>query len=110
MIERLLLISCRSPFLDNDKIYPPLGLMYLHQAIKQTLPVNVTITDKYDFTDPKWLDDYDAIGVSIMTPQRFESDKILKFIKTHKPEIITIAGGPHVKHYLEDMLETERDF
>jgi hypothetical protein len=35
---RLLLVSCRSPFLQDDRIYPPLGLLYLKAAVASEHP------------------------------------------------------------------------
>ena len=110
-LENLLLVSCRSPFLDDDKVYPPLAHLYLHQVIKEELPnVNVTITDTYDLEDGAWLQDYDAIGVSIMTPQRSEAKNLLDFIDQIHPTVTTIAGGPHVKHYFDDMKDESWDY
>ena len=55
-IENLLLMSCRSPFLDNDKIYPPLGNLYLHQVILNHRPNTlVSIQDDYNFNEYNWL-------------------------------------------------------
>ena len=34
---KLSLVSCRSPFLDDDRIYPPLGLLYLKAAVHREL-------------------------------------------------------------------------
>ena len=97
-LEDILLLSCRSSYLDSDKVYPPLANLYLHQAIKQKYPeVKVTITDDYENINFK---DYNAVGVSIMTPQREEAKKILK--KVDK-QTLTIAGGPHCKYYFNEM-------
>ena len=81
MLENILLLSCRSPFLDSDRVYPPLANLYLHQAIKERHPnVRVTVADDYDLEDSQWLNGYDGVGISIMTPQRAEAKKLLDFI------------------------------
>lgn len=103
-LQNIVLLACRSPFLDNDKVYPPLANLYLHSIIKKTHPnTQVTIMDDYDLEDPSWLRHVDGVGVSIMTPQRTEASRILEFVKTNKPEIPVFAGGPHVKYYLTDL-------
>src|SRR3990167_135340 len=103
-IENILLLSCRSPYLDSDKVYPPLGNLYLYSIIKRDRPhVQVTVKDDYSLADPSWLNGYDAVGISIMTPQREEASKLLFFIKSKKPEIKVLAGGPHAKYYFNEM-------
>ena len=71
-IESLLLLSCRSPFLDDAKIYVPMANLYLKSYVNKYLPnINVTIgDDNYDLSNPEMFEPYDAIGLSIMTPQR----------------------------------------
>lgn len=120
-IEKLLLLSCRSPFLDDSKIYPPLANLYLKSFLnaytslkKVTLgDDNYPLDDKYPDDEDKFralIDEFDAIGISIMTPQREEATKLLKRIKEYFPDKIVIAGGPHVKHYLDDVIKQEWDF
>src|SRR3990167_10868568 len=109
-IESLLLLSCRSPYLDSDKIYPPLGNLYLHSVIKKNMPhVDVRIRDDYDLINPDWINGHDVIGLSIMTPQRSEANRLLHFIKDKRPKVKVIAGGPHARYYLEDMLNEPWD-
>jgi radical SAM superfamily enzyme YgiQ (UPF0313 family) len=113
-LESILLLACRSPYLDDAKVYPPMGIMYLDAAIKRDLPnIKVEIDDDYNLNSEEGLEkfkDYDAIGVSIMTPQREEAHKILNAIKSRWPEKKMIAGGPHVLHYLEDIQKERWDY
>jgi len=105
MLEKLLMVSCRSSFLDDDKIYPPLGMLYLHQVLKENRPnIEVTITDEYngplfDFQ----VERTDMVGVSIMTPQSDEALKILHKVKQIDLNKKVIAGGPHCKHYADEI-------
>lgn len=109
-MNNVLLLACRSPFLDDDKVYPPLANLYLHQAIKETRPhVSVTVSDDYDLSDPSWLKGYDGIGVSVMTPQRTEARRVLEFIKEHS-SAKTFVGGPHVKHYIDNVIDSPWDY
>jgi len=102
MIENILLTACRSPFLDNDRIYPPLGILYLHQAIKENYPdLKVWVTDE---PSPRHLITADLVGISIMTPQREEAKRLLKEAQHYNYNSIKIAGGPHVKNYIKSMM------
>ena len=97
---KLALVSCRSPFLDDDRIYPPLGLLYLKSAVAAQVPgCEITITDSYDLDDLGQFADCDAIGISIMTPQRAEAERLAGAIRDRWPGKMLIAGGPHVRHY-----------
>lgn len=110
-IDNVLLMSCRSPYLDDAKVYPPLGILYLKSAAEQELPgVNIDIRDDYDLDDPSIFKPYDLIGISVMTPQREESLKILNTIKTHYPDKKVAIGGPHAFHYFNDVMKEPYDF
>ncbi len=99
---KITLVSCRSPFLDDDRIYPPLGLLYLKSAIMAQVPdAEVSVVD--DYAGPEVFADSDMVGVSIMTPQRAEADRLAQGIREAYPSKILIAGGPHVRHYHKDL-------
>jgi len=110
-VENALLMSCRSPYLDDAKVYPPLGILYLKSAVEQELPgVNIDIRDDYDLDDPSIFKPYDLIGISVMTPQREESLKILNAIKKHYPNKQVAIGGPHALHYFSDVMKEKYDY
>lgn len=110
-LENILLLSCRSPYLDSDKVYPPLGNLYLHTAIQKYRPdTKVTVTDNYSLENTDWLKDIDGIGVSIMTPQRAEAHRILEFVKRERPDISMFAGGPHCHYYAQDIKDEPWDY
>jgi anaerobic magnesium-protoporphyrin IX monomethyl ester cyclase len=101
---KLSLVSCRSPFLDDDRIYPPLGLLYLKSAIAAQVPdAEISIIDDYDLDGLDQFGTSDAIGISIMTPQREEAQRLATAIRYRWPEKTLIAGGPHVRHYEASM-------
>jgi len=104
-------MSCRSPFLDDAKIYAPLANLYLKASINEKLPdVRVMLGDThYDLDNLDNFEPYDAVGISIMTPQRKEADQLARAITERFPDKIVIAGGPHAKHYGES-LEANSDF
>jgi radical SAM superfamily enzyme YgiQ (UPF0313 family) len=72
--------------------------------------VRVDIIDDYDLDNPDIFEPYDYIGISIMTPQRKEAKKLLDTIKQRWPEKIVIGGGPHVLHYIDDIVDDAWDF
>ncbi|MHA2063662.1 MAG: B12-binding domain-containing radical SAM protein [Candidatus Thorarchaeota archaeon] len=107
---KLLLVSCRSPFLEDDRIYPPLGLLYLKSAVLRHIDIQIDFVDDYDLDDLSWCEPYDYIGVSIMTPQREEATKLLHAIKAKYPDKTMICGGPHTLHYLDMVKDEPWDF
>jgi len=107
-MKSLNLYSCRSPYLDSDKIYPPLGLLYLKAAVNQALPdVRVNLIDDYNLDS---LPEANFHGISIMTPQRAEAIKLREAIRRQQPMANIIAGGPHVKHYAQECIQDSWDW
>jgi radical SAM superfamily enzyme YgiQ (UPF0313 family) len=105
--KAIILLSCRSPFLDDSKVYSPLGNLYLKAYLHAHLP-SITVAlgdDQYDLEDLSPLEPYDAIGISIMTPQRIEAIRLAKAIKEKWPAKRIIAGGPHANHYCGTLAE-----
>lgn len=104
-LENILMLSCRSPFLDDSKVYCPMASMYLKSFVNHHLPgVKFELgDDNYNLETGDTFKDFDAVGISIMTPQREEAYKLARAIKTHYPDKVIIAGGPHVKHYKDEV-------
>jgi len=112
-LNSILILTCKSPHIDNARVHIPMGILYLDAAIKRDLPnLTVEIDDDYDLTE-KGLErfkEFDAIGVSVMTPQRKEASSIVHKIKSLWPEKILIAGGPHISHYIDDVKDEPWDY
>ena len=104
----ILLTSMRSPYLDDDRVYPPLGLLYL-KAFLQPYGIEVTIDDDFDFLHPEKYEMYDLFGASVMTPQRSSSLKFLNFCKEHYSCDVAI-GGPHALHYRQEAEAEKWDY
>jgi radical SAM superfamily enzyme YgiQ (UPF0313 family) len=110
-LENILILSCRSPYLDNSKVYVPMASLYLKSFVDKHAPhAKIYLgDDNYTLEDPRIFEPYQSVGISIMTPQRDEAYRLARFIKQHFPEKIVIAGGPHVKHYQKEVTEN-KDF
>lgn len=109
--KSLLLMSCRSPYLDSDKVYPPLANLYLKAAVNEQLPnTKVDLADEYDLSDKTMFNGYTHVGISIMTPQREEASKVIEAIRYNSPDTKIVLGGPHVHHYLDESLGMGADF
>jgi radical SAM superfamily enzyme YgiQ (UPF0313 family) len=89
-MKSVCLISPPSPFLIDDKVFPPLGLLYIGRELKD----NGYHVEVYDGQTSGIPTGHDLYGVSITTPQFPEAIETLKHIKgfTSSP---VIAGGPH---------------
>jgi radical SAM superfamily enzyme YgiQ (UPF0313 family) len=103
----LILLSCRSPFLDDSKVYCPLANLYLKAYLNKHAPA-ITVAlgdDDYELEDLSALEPFDVVGISIMTPQRHEAITLAESIKRRWPQKIIIAGGPHARYYCESLAE-----
>ncbi|MEO5332530.1 MAG: B12-binding domain-containing radical SAM protein [Magnetococcus sp. YQC-5] len=98
---KILLVSLRDPFMDSDRVMPPLGVMALNAfLLDRGFDSRIEIDFKFD-----QLESYAAfthIGISCMTPQKEQAYRILRMIKADMPEIQVILGGPHAKYYLSE--------
>lgn len=112
-LKSILLLTCKSPYLDDPRMHAPMGILYLDAAIKRDLPdVKVEIDDDYDLSDKglKRFEEFDVIGVSVMTPQRREASQILNRIKSVWTQKIMVAGGTHVLSYIDDIKKENWDY
>lgn len=104
-LENIILMSCRSPFLDDSKIYPPLANLYLKSFVNAHRPhIKIDLGDD-EYDENTDFSKYDAVGISIMTPQRKEADLIAELVKRSNPKTKVIVGGPHIKYYLEETIK-----
>lgn len=112
-LENVALLSLRSPYLDDSKIYAPMATLVLKAFANKYAPDTQIFLadDNYDINNLQPFEKFQAIGMSIMTPQRAEAYRLARAFKTKFPHIKLIAGGPHVKHYKEEVLQnTDFDY
>ncbi len=105
------LLSRRRSNIDENKQYwPPLGLAYLASVLEargdivQILDRDVVLRKNamdFEKTDKITLDrieemDADAAGISVTTPNMPDVFHVSKIIKERFPDVMVVAGGPHV--------------
>jgi len=89
------LVFPSSPFLLDQAVFPPLGILYLSAYLKQH-GVKVQCLDMGLGHTPD-MAGADIVGISFTTPQREEAFELAKYFdETGHPYII--AGGPHATH------------
>ena len=96
--KRILLVTLSSPFLDDEYVFPYLGVRCL-ESVALRLGADVGFTDKLRIQDI-WR--YNVIGISCMTPQGQQAYDICRFLKEDFPNITVMIGGPHPTHYLDE--------
>lgn len=94
------LIFPQSPFLLDQAVFPPLGILYLSAYLKQH-GVSVQCLDLGIGHTPD-MAEADIIGISFTTPQRDEAFKLAKQFNMEGRKVI--AGGPHATHMPQECL------
>ena len=104
-MKSICLIAPSSPFLIDDKVFPPLGLLYIGRHMK-SLGYKVHVHDGETNEIPEG---YDIYGVSLTTPQFSQAKDIVRHIRgfVSKPRIV--AGGPHASVDPDSCLEAGFD-
>ena len=105
----LLLIVLRDPFLDSDRVMPPLGAMSL-QSYMLSCGFDSVLENDFDINTLEKYKEFTHFGISCMTPQRIQAYQILHAIRDRYPGKIVILGGPHAKYYLEDCQREDFDY
>lgn len=127
---RVLLTTLPSPFLDNDKAFPQLGILYLLSAAKAAghkvyyrnhphlsgLEANtygpncIFYTDVVDLKMHDPYEHYDAVAISAVTPQGAMARELLTKLKKRQPGRPVMIGGPHATHYPQECLDAGFDY
>ena len=81
------LIKCPSPFLIDEKVFPPLGLMAVGTGLK-TQGHEVTITDDIQAG-------FGYYGLGPVTPEYPHAKMIRRLIKEKSPDSKVVIGGSH---------------
>lgn len=109
-MSRVLLISLRSPFLDSDRVFPPIGLLQLKSCLVSA-GHEVDLVDDFEPNDvPVKYSGYDVAGFSVMTPQGKDAIKALTLFKESHPHTKCVIGGPHALHYFDEVESQPWDY
>jgi len=126
---RVLLTTLPSPFLDDDRAFPQLGILYLLSVAKaaghrvyymkhpylsgleaNTLGSALFYTDTVELRSRHVYDEYDAVAISAVTPQGGQARELLDRLKADRPGRPVIIGGPHATHYSQECLDAGFDY
>lgn len=93
--------------LDNDRLEPPMGLLYLSTLLNQH-GYSTQIVDLSSVTSDHWTDRIppaNIYGFSTYTSTYFRTLEILQHIHELYPDAITVAGGPHASALPESVAQ-----
>jgi len=97
---------------------PPLGLLTIASCLEKN-GVDVEFLDLYNKQEPEKelikqlkVKDYEYVGISFATPNRFEAFDAAKHVKSVQPNAKVIVGGVHATFTAKDILKhiTSVDF
>jgi len=91
MTKTICLVSLPSPFLQDERVFPPLGILYLKAAL-DSQGIQAHVHDERIEDIPSGFSFY---GISATTPQFPLALKALKNIREDNPKSKVIIGGPH---------------
>lgn len=107
------LINPPQPNSLDDKLDPPLGLMYI-SAFLAKHSIESEIIDLPFFIDRKsWREKIgiaDFYGITVYSASLYLAKEIAKIAKENNPEGKVIVGGPHPTALREEVLEDESNF
>lgn len=95
---KVTLVSPPSPFLIDQKAFPPLGILYVAAYLReQGLEVEVLdLANKEDCLDEALANhDLEVCGISATTPQYPYALKVKDVVKRRNPKSIVFVGGAH---------------
>ena len=101
-MKNVLLVSPRNWYLESDRVFPPLGILYLKSTLDK-IGFDVDLNINLNPLNQSEYDDYDIIGFSTTTPDNLHVLEQARIIKTFSPEKVLVVGGPHATFYNEDL-------
>lgn len=112
MTQRILLINPPSDCVEDDRVEPPLGLLYLASALREKKYDEIQL---YDMTGCKTESDIaravgsipeaNIYGISCFCTNYQYAKRIIRHIKNNNPLAYVIIGGPHPSGLPEFILE-----
>ncbi len=109
--KEIVLVHPPSPMLEQEKVVPPLGILYL-AAVLQDAGHQVRMLDVgREKIDLREFANIEFVGVSTTTPQYPEALNILRAIRKEKRHFPIVAvGGPHATAMKERLLLDDWDY
>ena len=102
-MQKICLIRCPSPFLIDDNLFPPLGLMAVGTALKKRNK-DVTIHDGDDLPNK-----YDGYGFGPTTPEYGYALYAKEILSDRYPRARFVIGGPYATLEPEKCIEDKWD-
>jgi anaerobic magnesium-protoporphyrin IX monomethyl ester cyclase len=106
---RVVLVRAPEDQLHDDRLDPPLGLMYLACALEDAGHEAVIV----DLCGGRGFEEIplgDIYGVSAFTTSYHVALKIAKYLRAREPNAVLVAGGPHVSAVKEKVLTEGFDY
>jgi len=123
---KVLISTMDSPFLDSDRVFPYLGVLYLlsmakslglkvkyiqkpGNAVRDLQSFDVFYTNSVEFRDIYSYNCFDVIALSVLTPQGQQAKRLLQKIKSLDKNKIVIIGGSHATYYSDECIAAGYD-
>lgn len=105
---RAILINPPSPFLINQKAFPPLGILYLAAQAREAEGIDVEVHDLADCENDIEAAvaemDAEVFGLTATTPQYPWACKVVEALRRKHPEALYVVGGAHPSSVKEQCL------
>lgn len=104
---KILLVHSPCPELEEDRLEPPLGILYLATKLQDQKRISASICDLSGVPEDKWqenLEEADVYAFSTYSVTYHRTLKIRDLAKEINPKALTIAGGPHVSALPEESI------
>ena len=97
-------------FLDNFMKYPPLGLLSIATDVDKKHSLEIFDATVKNLTLEEMLkhiigEKPDVLGISVVTRRLYAMHWLTREVKKNLPEIIIIAGGPHINYFPKETIE-----
>lgn len=90
----------------DDKLDPPLGLMYIAASLRER-NIDVKITDLSFVKQEDWqeaIGSYDTYGITVFSASLYIAKQVVDLARKNNPKCRIIMGGPHPTSLPEDTL------
>lgn len=99
---KILLINPPSDSVEDDRVEPPLGLMYIAAVLRKKNYGSVSILDLTGRNGEKAIQEAvssipfaDVYGISCLSSNYVYAKEMVGFIRSLNPEALIVIGGPH---------------